>query len=89
MAEFTFTTEQQQLRTAVRKFNAENFTEPTVRQLMESKVAYDPAVWRRLGTELGVLGMSVPEVDGGVGGSLVERSRRLARRPRATYSSSA
>ncbi len=73
MAEFTFTTEQQQLRTAVRKFNAENFTEPTVRQLMESKVAYDPAVWRRLGTELGVLGMSVPEVDGGVGGSLVDQ----------------
>ena len=74
MAEFTFTTEQQQLRTAVRKFNAENFTEPTVRQLMESKVAYDPAVWRRLGTELGVLGMSVPEVDGGVGGSLVDQA---------------
>lgn len=74
MAEFTFTTEQQQLRTAVRKFNAENFDEPTVRRLMESEVAYDPAVWRRLGTELGVLGMSVPEADGGVGGSLIDQA---------------
>ena len=74
MAEFTFTTEQQQLRAAVRKFNADNFDEPTVRRLMESEVAYDPAVWRRLGTELGVLGMSVPEADGGVGGSLVDQA---------------
>jgi alkylation response protein AidB-like acyl-CoA dehydrogenase len=74
VAEFTFTTEQQQLRAAVRKFNAENVPEPTVRQLMESEVAYDPEVWRRLGTELGVLGMSVPEVDGGVGGSLVDQA---------------
>lgn len=74
MAEFTFTTEQQQLRAAVRKFSADNFDEPTVRHLMESEVAYDPAVWRRLGTELGVLGMSVPEADGGVGGSLVDQA---------------
>ena len=74
MAEFTFTDEQQQLRGAVRKFCAENFTEPTVRRLMESDVTYDPAVWNRLGSELGVLGMSVPEADGGVGGSLVDQA---------------
>ena len=64
MAEFTFTGEQQQLRAAVRKFCAESFAEATVRRLMESEVRYDPAVWRRLGAELGVLGMSVPEADG-------------------------
>ena len=74
MAEFTFSDEQQQLRGAVRKFCAENFTEPTVRRLMESDVTYDPAVWNRLGSELGVLGMSVPEADGGVGGSLVDQA---------------
>ncbi|MEI6697731.1 acyl-CoA dehydrogenase family protein [Mycolicibacterium sp.] len=74
MAEFSFTTEQQQLRAAVRKFCAESFDEPTVRRLMESDVTYDPAVWRRLGTELGVLGMSVPEADGGVGGTLVDQA---------------
>jgi len=74
VAEFSFTDEQQQLRAAVRKFCAESFDEATVRRLMESEVTYDPAVWRRLGSELGVLGMSVPEADGGVGGSLVDQA---------------
>ncbi len=72
--EFAFTPEQQTLRTAVRKFSAENFDEATVRRLMESEPRFDPAVWRRLGSELGVLGMSVPEADGGVGGSLVDQA---------------
>ena len=72
--EFAFTDEQRALRTAVRKFSAENFDEATVRRLMESEPRFDPAVWRRLGSELGVLGMSVPEADGGVGGSLVDQA---------------
>ena len=72
--EFVFTGEQQALRAAVRKFCAEAFDEATVRRLMESDPAFDPAVWRRLGSELGVLGMSVPEADGGVGGSLVDQA---------------
>ena len=73
-SEFAFTPEQQALRTAVRKFSAENFDEATVRRLMESEPRFDPTVWRRLGSELGVLGMSVPEADGGVGGSLVDQA---------------
>ena len=73
-AEFTFTEEQQQLRTAVRKFCADNFDEPTVRRLMESEVPFDAKVWHRLGSELGALGLSVPEADGGVGGSLVDQA---------------
>ena len=72
--EFRFSDEQRALRTAVRKFSAENFDEATVRRLMESEPRFDPSVWRRLGTELGVLGMSVPEADGGVGGSLVDQA---------------
>jgi alkylation response protein AidB-like acyl-CoA dehydrogenase len=73
-AEFTFTEEQQQLRAAVRKFCADNFDESTVRRLMESEVPFDTKVWNRLGAELGVLGLSVPEADGGVGGSLVDQA---------------
>lgn len=72
--EFAFTDEQQQLRTAVRKFCADNFDEATVRRLMEADVRFDPKVWHRLGSELGVLGLSVPEADGGVGGSLVDQA---------------
>ncbi|MCX6481069.1 MAG: acyl-CoA/acyl-ACP dehydrogenase [Mycobacterium sp.] len=73
-AEYAFTEEQQALRAAVRKFCADNFDEDTVRRLMESEPRYDRAVWRRLGSELGVLGMAVPESDGGVGGSLVDQA---------------
>ncbi|SBS72531.1 Acyl-CoA dehydrogenase domain-containing protein [uncultured Mycobacterium sp.] len=72
--EFSFTEEQQQLRAAVRKFCADNFDESTVRRLMESEVPFDTKVWNRLGAELGVLGLSVPEADGGVGGSLVDQA---------------
>jgi alkylation response protein AidB-like acyl-CoA dehydrogenase len=74
VAEYAFTDEQGQLRTAVRKFCAENFDEQTVRQLMESDPPFDAKVWARLGSELGVLGLSVPENDGGVGGTLIDQA---------------
>jgi alkylation response protein AidB-like acyl-CoA dehydrogenase len=74
VAEFTFTDEQVQLREAVRKFGTENFDEATVRRLMESDPTFDAKVWARLGGELGVLGLSVPESDGGVGGTLVDQA---------------
>ncbi len=73
-AEYVFTDEQGQLRTAVHKFCSENFDEQTVRNLMESDPPFDPKVWARLGAELGVLGLSVPEADGGVGGTLVDQA---------------
>ena len=72
--EFTFTDEQAQLKAAVAKFCAENFDEQTVRRLMESDPPFDAGVWTRLGTELGVLGLSVPEADGGFGGSLIDQA---------------
>ena len=71
---FAFTDEQRQLRAAVRKFCSENFDEQTVRGLMESDPPFDAKVWARLGAELGVLGLSVPEADGGVGGTLVDQA---------------
>lgn len=74
VAEYTFTEEQQQLLDAVRGFCADHFDEATVRRLMESDPPFDRAVWRRLGSELGVLGLSVPEADGGVGGNLVDQA---------------
>ena len=74
MAEFAFDDEQLQLLAAVRRFAADNFGEAAARRLMESEEVFDVAVWRRLGSELGVLGMSVPEAAGGVGGSLVDQA---------------
>jgi alkylation response protein AidB-like acyl-CoA dehydrogenase len=74
VAEFQFTDEQRQLREAVTAFCADRFDEPTVRRLMASDVPHDAGTWARLGAELGVLGLSVPESDGGVGGSLVDQA---------------
>jgi alkylation response protein AidB-like acyl-CoA dehydrogenase len=72
--EFMFTDEQAQLLDAVKKFSAEHFAEDKIRRLMESDPPFDPKVWARLGGELGVLGLSVPEADGGVGGTLVDQA---------------
>jgi len=74
VAEFTFTDEQNQLRSAVRKFAADTGGEQTVRRLMEADPRFDPAIWARLGAELGVLALSVPEDDGGAGGALVDQA---------------
>ncbi|WP_260765482.1 acyl-CoA dehydrogenase family protein [Mycobacterium sp. SMC-4] len=72
--EFVFTEEQRALRAAVRAFCAEHIGESAVRAAMESDTAFDRAVWQRLGSELGVLGLSVPESAGGVGGTLVDQA---------------
>ncbi|GAA2867445.1 acyl-CoA dehydrogenase family protein [Pseudonocardia halophobica] len=71
---FVFSDEQRELRTAVRKFAADNADEQTVRRLMESDPGFDAKAWTRLGSELGVLGLSVPEEQGGVGGTLVDQA---------------
>jgi alkylation response protein AidB-like acyl-CoA dehydrogenase len=72
--EYRFTEEQDQLRDAVRKFGVDHFAEDKIRALMHSDTPFDPKVWARLGGELGVLGLSVPEADGGVGGTLVDQA---------------
>lgn len=73
-SEFEFTEEQAALRAAVRKFSAAHFGEQAARVQMESEPRFDQKVWQRLGSELGVLGLSVPEADGGVGGTLVDQA---------------
>ena len=73
-ARFAFSDEQRQLRAAVGKFCAENFGERAARRLQESGEPFDTGLWRRLGSELGVLGLSVSEDDGGAGGCLVDQA---------------
>jgi alkylation response protein AidB-like acyl-CoA dehydrogenase len=41
---------------------------------METDRPFDAAVWARLGSELGVHGLAVPEADGGAGGTLVDQA---------------
>jgi alkylation response protein AidB-like acyl-CoA dehydrogenase len=73
-SEFVFTDEQRQLRAAVRGFCAEYLDERAVRAAMDADPPYDPAVWSRLGAELGVLGLAVPESAGGAGGTLIDQA---------------
>jgi alkylation response protein AidB-like acyl-CoA dehydrogenase len=70
-AEFEFTDELVELRDMVRHFCTQHVTEETVRKTMESDLGHDPALWRRLGSELGVLGLAVPEEYDGAGAGLV------------------
>jgi alkylation response protein AidB-like acyl-CoA dehydrogenase len=72
--EFVFTDEHKQLRAAVRGFCAEHVGERAIRAAMESDPPYDAGVWARLGSELGVLGLAVPESAGGAGGTLVDQA---------------
>lgn len=63
--EFEFSDELNELRAMVREFCAEVSPESVVRETMETETGHDPALWRRLGAELGVLGLAVPEAYGG------------------------
>jgi alkylation response protein AidB-like acyl-CoA dehydrogenase len=74
VAEFVYTPEQQDLRGAVRQFCADRFDEATVRRLSETESGHDAGLWSRLGGELGVLGLAVPEERGGAGGGIVDQA---------------
>ncbi|MFJ9245078.1 acyl-CoA dehydrogenase family protein [Streptomyces sp. NPDC101776] len=70
--DFAFSDEQEQLRRTVRAFLADTSPETETRRLMETPEGFDRALWRRMGTELGLQGLAVPEQYGGAGCGPVE-----------------
>jgi alkylation response protein AidB-like acyl-CoA dehydrogenase len=64
----------QELRTMVREFCQEVVPEAVVRRIAESDSGADPALWARIGGELGVFGLAVPEELGGAGLELVHHA---------------
>lgn len=72
--EFVPSSEQQDLRRGIRQFLERHSDEATVRRLMAGGPGYDRGTWARLGAELGVLGLAVPEHLGGAGGGLVDQA---------------
>ncbi|MCZ4512557.1 acyl-CoA/acyl-ACP dehydrogenase [Streptomyces sp. ActVer] len=70
--DFAFSDEQEELRRTVRAFLADTSPETEVRRLMETPEGFDRALWRRMGTELGLQGLAVPEEYGGAGCGPVE-----------------
>ena len=69
---FEFSDEQRDLRAAVRRFLAERSPMTAVRAAMETEPGYDPAVWKALVEQLGLVGLAVPERFGGDGGGAVD-----------------
>ncbi|MCY3562391.1 MAG: acyl-CoA/acyl-ACP dehydrogenase [bacterium] len=68
---FSFTTEQEELRRYTRQWLDENCPMETVRQLMDTERGYDPGHWAAL-AEMGWLGMAIPVEWGGAGSTFLE-----------------
>jgi alkylation response protein AidB-like acyl-CoA dehydrogenase len=64
---FAFTEEQSQLRDSLRRFLSGTYTLERRRASTRSG-GCDPAIWRQF-AELGILGLAIPESQGGVGGN--------------------
>ncbi len=70
--DFAFDETQEELRQTVRSFFEATAPEAELRRVMETEAGYDPALWRRMGSELGLQGLAVPEQYGGAGAGPVE-----------------
>jgi len=69
---FALTDDQAMIRDSAQNFLAEESGSAAVRRAGESERGFDPAVWQRIGAELGWCGIPVPEADGGLGLGPVE-----------------
>ncbi len=67
--DFAFSEEQEMLRRSSREFLAKECGSKVVRRLMDSKDAYDPALWKKI-ADLGWTALGIPEQYGGVGSFL-------------------
>ncbi|MDJ0847104.1 MAG: acyl-CoA dehydrogenase family protein [Myxococcota bacterium] len=79
----TYSDEQEEFRGVVRRFLEDHSPPGEVRALMETDAGYDAEVWRRLGEELGVPGLHLPEAYGGQAFSPVEQGIVLQEMGRA------
>ena len=64
---FSFSSEQEEFRTSLRRFLGERSPAKEVRRLMETETGFEPAAWRKLNAELGLTAVRIPEAYGGQG----------------------
>src|ERR1700676_3076309 len=67
-----FTDEQEQFRSAIRRFLTDKSPTTEVRRLMGTTERDAPAVWRQLSEDLALPGIHIPEQYGGAGFGMVE-----------------
>lgn len=70
--QFSFSSEQEEFRSVLRRFLQEKSPPSVVRRLMESEAGWDRDGWRELNQQLGLAGVHIPEDCGGQGFSFVE-----------------
>jgi alkylation response protein AidB-like acyl-CoA dehydrogenase len=70
--QFSFTSEQEEFRSVLRRFLDEKSPPSTVRRLMETESGWDRAGWRELNQLLGLTAVHIPEEYGGQGFGPVE-----------------
>lgn len=69
---FSFTDEQNEFRTVVRRFLEDTSPPSAVRKMMETEKGYDPQVWQQLSQDLGLTAVHIPEAYGGQGFGISE-----------------
>ncbi len=69
---FSFTDEQAEFRTMVRRFLEDRSPTTTVRRLMATNEGNDAEIWRQMSQELGLTAIHIPEAYGGQGFGISE-----------------
>jgi len=69
--DFSYSEEQELLRNTVARFLADNYSFESFRRVARSEAGWRHAIWKQF-AELGLLGASIPEAFGGLGGGAVE-----------------
>jgi alkylation response protein AidB-like acyl-CoA dehydrogenase len=82
---FSFSDEQEEFRSVVRRFFEDKSPPAEVRRLMETESGFDAHVWAQLGSELGLPGIHLPEEYGGQGFGFAELGIALEEAGRALY----
>jgi alkylation response protein AidB-like acyl-CoA dehydrogenase len=80
--DFGFTEDQEVLRKSAREVLAERSTSGVVRAVMDSESGFDEALWKTI-SELGWLGVAIPESEGGLGLGWIEQCILLEEAGRA------
>jgi alkylation response protein AidB-like acyl-CoA dehydrogenase len=70
--QFSFTAEQEEFRSVLRRFLEDKSPPTVVRRLMETEAGWDRASWRDLNQQLGLSAVHIPEAYGGQGFGFVE-----------------
>jgi alkylation response protein AidB-like acyl-CoA dehydrogenase len=70
--QFSFTSEQEEFRSILRRFFEEKSPTIAVRRLMETETGWDRSAWQDLNQQLGLTAIHIPDAYGGQGFSFVE-----------------